>query len=127
MANKVTGFCVKAEDRPGIVANLATILGKQDINIDGCTAISFNGKGVICFITNNPQTTTTALNKAGIKHETRELLEISVQDKPSELAKITQSLADANININALFISLRKTVVIEVDKIAEATKILKKG
>jgi hypothetical protein len=126
MQNKLTGFYVKVEDHPGVIASIADVVGKQGINIDGCTGISLDGKGVIYFITNNTQETTVVLNKAGIKFETREFLEISIQDKPGELAKLTKSLADVKININALFISLRKTIVIAVDKTDQAAKILQK-
>ena len=126
MAKKLTGFCVSVEDHPGVVASIAGTLGKQGINIDGCTAVSFDGTGVVYFVTNNTEATTTALNKAGIKYTTKEFFEVSVQDKPDELTKITKPLADAKINITALFITTRKSVVIEVDQTAKATTILQK-
>lgn len=127
MVKKLNGFCFKAEDRPGVIASLADIISKAGINIDACAAISFNGKGVIYFTTNNPQAATDALNKAGTKFETHELLEINVQDKPGELAKISHSLSEAKINIHAMFMTMRKTIILEVDQIEQAIKILQKS
>lgn len=126
MTKKVVGFYFKVEDRPGVFASLADIPGKQGINIDGCAGITLDSKGGICLVANNPQKATEAFNKAGVKYETKELLEFNLQDKPGELAKIAHALADAKVNINALFTTSRKTVVIAVDKTSEALTVLQK-
>lgn len=126
MAKKVVGFCIKVEDRPGTLDAIADLMGKQGINIDGCSGISSGGKGIVYLIANNPQKATEILNKAGVKYEIRELLEVNVQDKPGELAKVTQALAEAKVNITALFITMQKAVVIDVDQIAQAVKALQK-
>lgn len=126
MAKSVLEFCFKVEDRPGILASIAEVFAKEGININGCTAIKCDNKGMICLITNNSQGAASALKKAGIKHETHELFEVSIQDKPGELARLTKALADEKVNVTVAYITMRKTIVLGVDNVAAATKVFQK-
>ncbi len=126
MVKKLVGFSFKVDDRPGALASALEIIGKDGFNIEACAAISSEGKGAVCLVTNNPQKTTEAFNKAGIKYELKELIEINVPDKPGELAKITHALGEAKVNISFLFITMRKTVAIAVDNTSEAVTTLQK-
>ena len=52
MANTLTEFVFKIEDRPGSLATITEILGKAGINIDACVGFRSDGKGVsISFLT----------------------------------------------------------------------------
>ena len=102
------------------------MIAKEGINIEGVAGAVSEGKGYIHFNTNNPQATTSVLKKAGIKFETHEQIEIKVQDKPGELARVLHAFADANVNINGQYITLKQTLIFAVDNVPAAQKALQK-
>ncbi len=126
MATKISAFSFEVENKPGSFAAIAEVIAKENVNIEGCTGTVCEGKGFILINTNNSQTAASALKKAGFKYETQELLEIKVQDKPGELAKILRALADAGVNITSQYLTMKQTVVFAVDNILSATKALQK-
>lgn len=126
MAKTVQDYSFNIEDRPGALADVAELLAKEGINVEGGLGITSQGKGVIHLHTNNAQATAKALQQAGIKFDKRELLEISVQDKPGELAKISRALADAGVNLRLFYITMKKTVVVDVDNASAAKQVFQK-
>ena len=119
-------FSFKIEDHPGALASATEILGKAGINIDGCVAIRCEGKGIVHVVTNNSQLTASALKAANIKYETQDVLEVKLNDKPGEIAKLARSFGDAKINITTLYITMRQTIVLGFDDVDGAKKVLQK-
>lgn len=126
MAKTVQDFSFIVEDRPGALADVAALIAKEGINLDGCMGIRSQGKGVIHVHTDNPQATAKVLQSAGIKFEKRELFEIAIQDKPGELAKLSRALADAGVNLTLFYITMKKTVVLDVDNASAAKQVFQK-
>lgn len=95
-----TGFVtVPIVNRPGTLAEAATILAKEKINVDCVQSDSVGEFGWVRFCTNNLEKTEKVLRKNGYPTTTTECVEVPVANRPGELARITKMLGDNNINI----------------------------
>lgn len=104
MATTAREFKVTMEDKPGSLAKLTEALGKGGVNIEGIAAIPSGGKGDIRVVMGNAAGARQALQGAGITVEgEREVLVVDLPHRPGELAKVARKLADAGVNIDAVY------------------------
>lgn len=97
-------FVVRLDNRPGSLARLTELLAIAGVNIDALAAWGENGDGVIRLIVDRPDVCARTLDDAGLAYETRTALTALLADRPGELARVTKALADAEINIEAIFL-----------------------
>lgn len=123
-------FEVYVQNRPGEVARIAEALAKNSVNIRGISIDMAPSKPIIRVITDDENSAKSALKSAGLEFTEREVLVVSLSDRPGELAKVTKKLARAGINIESLFILGSKTnseeVALGVDKLEKAQELLSK-
>lgn len=100
----MTEFIVDMENRPGRLATLTEALAAFDVNIEALTAYGHNGDGTVRLITSDAPTTRRVLDEASLSFEENTVLAVSLPHRPGELARLTRSLADANVNIDALYV-----------------------
>ena len=120
---RATEFTLTLEDKPGTLADVAEALGKAGVNIDGFTGTTAGGKGVVSLVTNNPNGTGQALDAAGFKHTTREVLIVKLEDKPGALGTFTRALASAGVNLSVGYITMGGRVVFGVSDMDAAEKV----
>lgn len=120
---------VMVENRPGALADVCEILGRNGINIRAISAESLGEGGIIRLITEDAESAKRALQGAWYKFIVSEVLPIKLPDKPGELAKVARKLANARINVECIYILGREKgtteIALKVDKLEEARKILK--
>jgi len=105
-------FSVKLPNRPGELARLTEALKKDKINI---RTLSTEPKAeVVRLITEDPDKSRECLRRAGLEFSERNILVAKVEDKPGELARISRSLADAGVNIDAAYMLSRKGKRVEI-------------
>lgn len=123
-------FEVFVQDKPGEVARVAEILAKNAVNIRGISTDLGSTKPVIHVITDDEASARRVLKSNGIEFVEREVLVLSMSDKPGELAKITRKLAKAGINVESMFILGQKIpevhVAVGVDQRDRAQELLLK-
>jgi hypothetical protein len=123
-------FEVYVQNRPGEVARIAEVLAKNAVNIRGISIDMAPSRPIIRVITDDENSARSALKSAGLEFAEREVLVVSLSDRPGELAKVTKKLARAGINIESLFILGSKTqteeVAFGVDKLEKAQELLSK-
>jgi hypothetical protein len=107
-------FEVSILDKPGEVARLAEVLAKNAVNIRGISTDIGKSLPVIHVITDDEASARRVLKASGFDFVERDVLVISMSDKPGELAKITKKLAKAGINIESMFILGPKTSEVQV-------------
>ena len=122
---RVTEFTVTLQNRPGTLADTAEALGNAGVNIDGLQAMPCEGRDGVQLVAGNPDGAARALDSAGLKHTRREVLLISLEDKPGALARVARAVAKAGINIDAAYVTMSGKVVLGVDKLAGAEDVLK--
>lgn len=100
----MTEFVVRLDNRPGSLARLTELLGAAGVNIDALAAFGHNGDGIVRLVVDQPEACARVLHDASLSFEERTVLVAHLDDVPGELARVTRALADAGINIEALFL-----------------------
>lgn len=100
----MTEFTVSIANRPGRLADLAEALGEAGINIEALAAFGNDGEAVIHMMTDDEPTTRAVLRRMGVRFTERAVLTTVLPHRPGALAALTRQLADANINIEAVYL-----------------------
>lgn len=116
-------FTVRLENRPGTLAHIGGVLGDAGVNINAMEATICEGTGIVQFVPDDPDRAGRALDKAGIPYTTREVLLVNVLDEPGTLGDVALVMADAGINIDAVYVTLKGQVVLGVDDIKGAIQV----
>ncbi len=100
----MTEFVVQMENRPGRLATLTESLAAFGVNIEALAAYGHDGEGTVRLIVDDAPTTRRVLEEAALQAEEHTVLTALLPDRPGELARLTRSVADAGINIDAIYV-----------------------
>ena len=102
-AKQAVQFCIGLENKPGTFAKLCAHLTRAEVNIRALF-ISEEGKYSWVHLIGDPSATTEqALTEGGYKFFTEQVLTVRVQDRRGELERISERLAEANVNIAYIY------------------------
>lgn len=118
-----TEFTVVLEDRPGTLARLCTVLGEAGVNIEAIQGMSRDGKSIVRFVPRDLDTAAPALRRAGLHFTAREVLIVRVLDEPGMLGDVALVMSHAGINIDAVYLTSRRHVVLGVDDLDGAIQV----
>jgi hypothetical protein len=91
-------FTVLMENRPSILGRICQALADQEVNILALESFPTRGKFVTRFIVDNPDTAKTVLNNEKLTYAEEEIIQIKIQHRPGEIARLASRLGKANIN-----------------------------
>ena len=113
---------IRLEDRPGALADMGEALGRAGVSIEGGGAWVVNGKGAAHFLVADGEAAQRTLKSAGIAVvAVREVVVQRLsQEEPGQLGKLTRRMAEAGVNIEALYSDHDHRMILVVDKISEA-------
>ena len=121
-------FIIELENRPGSLADTAAAIAEKGININGIAGATAGGTGAIAIVTNDESATRSALQGIDCKFREVSLISAPLEDKPGILADAARRLADAGVNIEAIFPTGMEggkiTVAFGVDNIEAAKQAL---
>jgi len=106
-------FNVSLTDKPGELAEVASAVGDEGINILGCVGMG-RSTASVTMVTDDEEATSKLLKKMGRKFETNELLLTTLPNEPGALAKLATKLSDAKINIISFYIMKMELDVADV-------------
>lgn len=107
---------VELENRPGTLAELGEAAGQKGVNIDGVAGFPCEGVGVIHVLVEDPAAARNAFDGAGITvTDERQVLVVDVDDRPGAMGELTRRFADAEINVDLLYLATSTRAVIGVD------------
>ena len=120
---------VFAENKPGKIAHLTSVLGKEKINIRATTISTADTFGIINLIVDDPKRAEAALSQEGMTVHLREVLAVLIPDTPGGLDNLMQLLYQEGININnaygfVLESSKKAVFVVDVDQMQKTEKLL---
>ncbi len=122
-------FKIHVEDKPGELARVTESLASRAVNIKAIASEVAGGKAFLRVVTGDVTTTEKALSEAAIGYEQNDILNISLMDRPGELAKVAKKLGKAKINIHSIYIIGQKNgkteVALVVDDMNRAKGLLK--
>lgn len=101
-----TEIVVEVHDKPGALADIGEILGAADVNIVTAAVFTHRGKGLIHLVVDDASSALAALKRADISvDDVRDVMSVTLEDRPGELGRYARSLADAGVNISTLYIA----------------------
>ena len=106
-------FNVTLTDRPGELAQVASAVGDEGINILGCVGMS-RSTASVTMVTDDEEATKKVLKSMGRDFEVNELILTSLPNKPGALAGMTTKLSDAGVNIKSFYIMKMELDVADV-------------
>jgi len=99
----MNAFLITVDNRPGALADIADAIAQKGINVAGIAGATEASTGTIAIVTNDEGGTRSALEGAGARFREVALASASLEDKPGVLADAARRLADAGVNIEAIF------------------------
>ena len=104
----MTEFTVHLPNRPGSLADLAERIAAVGVNIEALAAIGMDESGTVKLIVDDEAATRRMLEHHGLLFEERRVITTMLPHRPGSMAAMTRRLADAGINIDAMYL-LRTT------------------
>jgi hypothetical protein len=118
-------FVLIPDDEPGVLARMARALGDADINIEGVSAFTGQGKGIVHILVRDPESAQDALSRAGFEvRAARDVVVLDIEDVPGRLGEAAGKLADAGINIEQAYLATNNRMVFAVDDVDKARALL---
>lgn len=100
----MTELIVNVENRPGRLATITELLGEAGVNIEALAAYGQDGEGVLRLIVDDARAARRVLSEAGLRVSEHTVLTARLPNEPGALAAVTRRLADADVNIEALYV-----------------------
>ena len=121
-------FTIHITHRPGELARVANALSKTEVNIKSVTGMTFGNQALLRIIADDVEAARTALQQANIRFEETELATVLLENKAGELADMAGKLANANVNMQAVYVIGLEGDLVElalaVDDVKKAKKAL---
>jgi hypothetical protein len=120
-----TDLGVTVEDRPGGLADIGEALGNAGINIEGLCGMGLGDRGVIHLLVEDGAAARAALEGAGLTVESESEAIVSEipgdgVSTPGTLGKMARAVADAGVNMKALYLATNNRAVAVTDDNAKA-------
>lgn len=117
-------FVLIPDDQPGVLARLGEAAGKAGINIEGISAFTGQGKGVVHVLVPDAELALKALSDAGLEvRGARDVIVVDIEDTPGALGEFTRRVADEGINIEQAYLATNNRLVLAVDDIGRAREL----
>ena len=125
-----TQLVISEHSKPGVLAQVAAVLGGAGVNIKAFSAPEVAGKGKLRIIVADVDNARTALRRAKIKFREETALILSLENKPGALKQVADSLTKARINVKCGYCTpsregKRAIVVLTVSNTSKALLILR--
>jgi hypothetical protein len=118
-------FVLIPDDQPGVLARLGEAAGAAGINIEGISAFTGEGKGIVHILVEDAESALQTLSEAGFDvRAARDVLVVDVADRPGALGEVCRTLADADVNIAQAYIANGSRLVLAVDDIVRGREVL---
>jgi hypothetical protein len=103
----LTEVVVELEDRVGALAEVGEVLGERGVNIRALAVVRVTeGRALAHLVVEPADAAVQALREHGlVPQRVREVLSVTLEDEPGELGRYCRKLADASINLEAVYLA----------------------
>ena len=96
---KVQQLTVTTGDKPGMLAEVASVVAEQKINIEAICAYGQEDKAVFYLVTKDNAKAKQALLAKGWQVKEEEVVMLDLENKPGALANVAAKLKAQNVNL----------------------------
>ena len=127
---KVTQVSVFLDNRPGRLADMTEILGREHINICALYVADTTDYGILRMIVDEPDRAKQVLKDAGFTAKRTEVLAVQMSDIPGGLHEIVKKLSENNVSLEYVYAYTgrgddeKASVVLKVDEPDKAEQVL---
>lgn len=94
--------------QPGVLAEIGELLGKEGVNIETLAGSNFSGAGVLHLVVDDGEEAGEVLRANGYAvSEVRAVMTATVDDRPGEFGAFCRRLADAGVDVSAVYVAKR--------------------
>jgi len=93
---------IVAKEYDGLTADIAAVLGDNDINIESLDAEAAEGMGVVTLTVDHYNRALHALRDAGWAAVTEDAFILRVKDEPGALARVAKRFKDAGVHVRSI-------------------------
>jgi len=127
---KVEQLSVFLENKAGRLAEVAGILGKNNVNIRALSLADTTDFGILRLIVNDREKAKKVLKEAGFTVGITQVIAVEVEDKPGGLAKILDMIAERGINVEYMYAFVERSsgnavLIFKFEDLDEAIEVLK--
>lgn len=119
-----TDLAVSVADQPGGLADVGEALGDAGINIEGLCGVGLGDRGVIHILVEDGAAARAALEGAGLSVESEAEAIVSAIPgdvrTPGTLGKMARAVAEAGVNMRAVYLATDNRAVAVTDDNAKA-------
>jgi hypothetical protein len=120
-------LAIHVTHRPGEIARVANALARKDVNIKAIAGLGISGQGLIRVVADDIEAARAALNESNIRFDESELVTVLLENKAGELAEVAGKLANAGLNVYALYVIGLEGDLVELAIAADDVKKAKKA
>lgn len=125
-----TQLVISGQSKPGVMAQVASVLGAAGVNIKAFSAPEVAGRGKLRLLVADLEGARTALKQAKIRYREETALILSLENKPGALKEVADLLNQARINIKCGYCTpsregKRAIVVLTVSNTEKALAVLR--
>ena len=99
----MNAFLVDLDNKPGALATVTEAIAAKGVNLLGVSGTSCSDGGRVAIVTADDATTRAVLQEKKLSFKELEATETSIGHVPGTLAKAARRLAEAGVNIEAIF------------------------
>ena len=100
---KIKQFSVFMPNKPGALSRLMTLFAEKDVNILGIASEVSAESGLVRIALANDSDASSILSKAGFSSVETQILAVELDDRPGQLRRISDALAQGKINITTVY------------------------
>jgi hypothetical protein len=121
-------FAIRLGHHPGELARVATALSRYGVNIKSVSGLSVGNEVLVRIIADNADAARAALTASEISFDSQEVVTVLLENRAGELAAICNRLAEAHINLNAIYLTGIEDDLVELalapDNVEKAREVL---
>jgi hypothetical protein len=119
-------FTIQLGDRPGELADITNALSLQGVNIKSVAALTVGNRALVRLIPDDIQAARSALHSRNISFEENEVVTVLLENRAGELTGVLAALAEAGLNLQALYVVGLADDLIELAIAADDVKKMKR-
>ncbi len=125
---RVKQLTLSHENLPGMLASIAKVLGKENVNILSCLTMTSGTTGTTHLVVDNVDKAKQALANARLRYTEADVLRVELPNTPGALAKFAGKLGEEDINIilgyqTSVKGSRKASIVLAVSDLDKAARI----